>query len=292
MTYLWQVAVHAAVMGSVFYTWVHYVGLPSGRTKRHLLMAVLVVPLVTAAIPGRDGVAFAERIAWFNSARVAAMPLVAGIHVSHAGWVLAGVMTLVTLWQEILPSFRHPRASTDGVPAWLPPLVQARPGWARCEVTLTPASTIMLATHGRPGRPRLVVSQGALATLTASELSLAIAHEHAHWVDGRWWKSHLLFVARLVQCYHPVALWAFREYCVEEEIACDAAAISGRAPAPLVRILLRVYQATNPSDVAARSALRKRVDVLLAGGPRDAALPGTTVATAMGLMLLVLPWIV
>ena len=292
MRYLWQVAVHSAVMGIVFYTWVHRVGLPSGRTKRLLLTLLLVLPLVTAAIPGRSDLAFAERVAWFNSARLADVPLGAGIHLYHAAWLLGGLLIVLALWQEVLPSFRQPRAAAGDVPEWVGPQVRGRAGWERCTVAVNPVPSIMLATGGWPGRPRLIVSRGALTLLSEADLSLAIAHEHAHWIHGRWWKSHLLFLARLVQCYHPTALWVFREYCVEEEIACDAVSVAGRDPAPLVRLLLRIYQETDPRDVAARSALRKRVDVLMTGGPQDNALPAATIAIAAGVMLLVLPWIV
>lgn len=292
MRYLWQVAVHSAVMGIVFYAWVHRVGLPSGRTKRLLLTLLLVLPLVTAAIPGRSDLAFAERVAWFNSARLADVPLGAGVYLYHVAWFLAGLLIVLAIWQEVLPSFRHPLSARADLPEWLLPQVRERSGWERCTVAVSPLSSIMLATGGWPGRPRLIVSRGALASLSAADLSLAVAHEHAHWIQGRWWKSHLLFLARLIQCYHPTALWAFREYCVEEEIACDAVSVAGRDPAPLVRILLRIYQETDPRDVAARGALRKRVDVLMNGGPRDDALPAAMIAVAAGLMLLVLPWIV
>lgn len=279
-------------MGVVFYAWVHRVGLSSGRTRRQLLQVLLVLPLVTAAIPGRSGLAFAERVAWFNSARLADVPLGAGVHLYHAAWLLGALLIVLAIWQEVLPSFRQPRSITADLPEWLVPQVRERSGWERCTVAVSPVSSIMLATGGRPGRPRLIVSRGALASLSAADLSLAIAHEHAHWIHGRWWTSHLLFLARLVQCYHPTALWVFREYCVEEEIACDAASVAGRDPAPLVRILLRIYQETDPRDVAARSALRKRVDVLMNGGPQHDALPPSTIAAAAGIMLLVLPWIV
>jgi hypothetical protein len=102
----------------------------------------------------------------------------------------------------------------------------------------------------------------------------------------------VLFAVRLLQCYNPVALWVFREYCIEVEIACDSAAVSDRDPHVLARVLLRIYRGTDRRDLAARAALRKRVDVLLAGGARDAALPPFTVAAASLVMLLVLPWIV
>jgi len=134
------------------------------------------------------------------------------------------------------------------------------------------------------------VARGALASLTTPEFAALMAHEHAHWQAGRWWWSHGLFVVRLLQCYNPVALWVFREHCIESEIECDGAAVAGRDPHVLARVLLRIYNATDRRDVSARAALRKRVDVILAGGPQDAPLPELTVTVASAVMLVVLPW--
>ncbi len=53
-------------------------------------------------------------------------------------------------------------------------------------------------------------------------------------------------------------------------------AVTGRDPHLLARVLLKIYQTTDRRDVAARGAMRKRVDVLLDGGPQDAALPTFT----------------
>ena len=44
--------------------------------------------------------------------------------------------------------------------------------------------------------------------------------------------------------------------------------------------------------MASRSALRKRVDVLLADGVRDDALPLPTTVVAATVLLAVLPWVV
>ena len=57
-------------------------------------------------------------------------------------------------------------------------------------------------------------------------------------------------------------------------------------------LLLGIYDATDHRDLAARAAIRKRVDVLLAGGPQDDALPSFTLNAATVLMLMVLPWLV
>jgi hypothetical protein len=291
-TYLWQVALHSWVMGLIFYVWVHRVDLPSGQTKRLLLVLLLTLPMATAAIPGRSAVEFGERVAWLNSARILAVPVLGDFHVAHLVLLIAAMMTALTLWQEVLPLRGRPRAVATDVPDTLRALVRAREGWAQCRVRLSSADAIVLATGGLPGRPTLIVSQGALAQLTPPELEVAVAHEHAHWQGGRWLWSRVLFVARLLQCFNPVALWAFREYCIEDEIRCDAVAVTGRDPHLLARVLLKIYQSTDRHDVAALGALRKRVDVLLAGGPQDAALPGLTIVAAAIFMLVVLPWLV
>jgi hypothetical protein len=291
-SYLWQVALHSWVMGLVFYVWVHRLELPSGRTKRWLLALLLVLPMVTAAVPGRATVEFGERVAWLNSARLLAVPLPGGFHLYHLMLVLGVMMTALTLWQEALPLRTRPRTTDADVPAEVIATARARRGWDRCRVRLSESDAILLATAGRPGRPTLIVSKGALAQLTPVELEVAIDHEQAHWRHGQWLTSHVLFAVRLLQCYNPAALWVFREYCIEVEIGCDAMAVAGRDPHVLARILLKIYQATDRRDVAALGALRKRVDVLLAGGPDDAALPVITLAAAAIFMLVVLPWIV
>jgi len=299
ISYLWQVALHSGTMGLILYIWVHRVGLPAGRTRQHLLGLLLVLPMVTAAVPWRSSVEFGERVAWLNSARLLAIPLPfgdGGIQVSHLV-MLGGVLTvLLTVWQEIVPALRHVLHAT-GPSAEPPPddlvaAARSRAGWEHCEVHVTDGTAVEVATTGRPGRPRLVVSHGALAALSAEELDVVLTHEHAHWQQGRWWRTHLLFVVRLMQSYNPVALWAFREYCIEDEIACDAAAVVGRDPRLLARVLLRVYRTTDVGDLAARSALRKRVDVILAGGPADAPPPPVVLPAVSLVMMMVLPWLV
>ncbi len=299
ISYLWQVALHSGTMGLILYIWVHRVGLRSGRTRQHLLGLLLVLPMVTAAVPFRWSVEFGERVAWLNSARLLAVPLPFGdadLHVGHLV-ALGGVLTiLLTVWQELVPALRHLLQAT-GTSAGLPPddlitAVRSRAGWAHCAVRVTDETSIEVATTGRPGHPRLLVSRGALAALSAEELDAVLTHEHAHWQQGRWWRTHVLFVIRLFQSYNPVALWAFREYCIEDEIACDAAAVTGRDPRLLARVLLRVYQTTDGRDLAARGALRKRVDVILAGGPADAPPPPFVLPAVSLVMLMVLPWLV
>jgi hypothetical protein len=295
ISYLWQVALHSGTMGLILYVWVHRVGLRSGRTRRHLLALLLVVPMVTAAIPWRASVEFAERVAWLNSARLLAIPLPVGFEGVRLAQVVAlggALMVLVTLWQELLPALR-PRAASDGpAPEALVTSARTRPAWEQCEVLVTREPAVAAATAGHPGRPRLIVSRGALECLNREELEAVLTHEHAHWQAGRWWYTHALFAIRLLQSHNPVAMWAFREYCIEMEIECDAAAVAGRDPSLLARVLLRVYQTTDRRDVAARAGLRKRVDVLLTDAAGDTGLPSATLPAISVVMLVVLPWLV
>ena len=288
--WLWEVALHSLIMGAIFYAWAHRVRLPSGRTKRRLLVVLLILPIVTASVPGRAAIEFRERLAWLNSGRILALPLGAGLHVYHLALLVGALVLGFTVWQEVLPALRRPATSADGIPDDLVTIARAQPGWSRCDVALNPSDEVMVATRNRPGRPRLIVSRGAIARLTAAEIAAVVAHEHAHWRSGRW--AQAVFFLRLLQCGSPVAMWCFREYCLEVEVACDAEAVSGRDPALLIRPLLRIYESTDRRDVAARGALRKRVDVMLAGGPQDDALPTATIVAAAVVMLMVLPWVV
>lgn len=292
LSFLWQVVLHSSIMGVIFYAWAHSVRLPSGRPKRLLLALLLVLPLLTAAVPGRTGLDFRERLAWLDTGRVLAVPLLAGARLYHVVFVVAVMMVALTAWQEILPALRRPKTTGADVPERLARLARSLPGWERCEVLVSPSKDILLATGGWPRRPRLIVSRGALGRLSEDELTTVLLHEHAHWQAGRWIRAHGLFLVRLLQCYNPVALWSFREYCLEVEIECDAEAVSGRDPRLLTRTLLRIYESTDRRDVAARSALRKRVDVLLDGGRRDDALPVPTIAVASSVLLVILPWVV
>jgi hypothetical protein len=290
--FLWQVVLHSSIIGIVFYAWAHRVRLPSGRAKRTLLAALLVLPLLTAAMPGRTGLEFREQLAWLDSERILAIPLGAGIRLYHIVLFVALLTVALTVWQEIVPAVRRSRTGLTEAPDWLARLARGLPGWERCEVLVSPSEDILLATGGWPRRPRLIVSLGALGQLSEEELTTVLQHEHAHWQAGRWIRSHGLFLVRLVQCYNPVALWSFREYCLEVEIECDAAAVSGRDPRLLGRALVKIYESTDRRDVAGRSALRKRVDVLLDGDRRDDGLPGATLVTASLILLVILPWVV
>jgi len=290
---LWQTVLHSFVAGLIFYTWSKSLGLPSGRVRRQLLGTLLILPMLTALVPGRAGFEFREQLAWMDSARVLFLPLFGSLKLYHLVLAGAAVSALATLWQELLPLLHRPSAHFDRVPPSVLDRARVLPGWGRCRVGVLPHAGVAFATTGWPWRPVLLFSQEAMDELAKDEFEMALRHENAHWKQGRWLWVHFLFLIRLLQLFNPVALWIFREYSHEVEVDCDAEAVAGRDATPLVRTLMRIYESTDPGDFSSRIALRRRVDTLLGRVPRsDAGLGRWTVLAAAAVLLVLLPWIV
>lgn len=312
-TWLWRVAFHSFVAGSVLYAWARHLELPSGRSRRLLLAAVLVLPLATALatplVEGRGAGPPGTGGPWFDSARVLAIPvgwgldlgldldlgLGPGLRLAHLAAAAGGLTALVTLVQEIAPALAHTRRSGGTIPVWLGREARSLPGWGRCTIQLVDDGPLLVATGGLPGgTPRLLLSADVPERLSREELRAVLRHENAHHRPRRWWALHALFAARLVQIANPVALWAFRAYTVELEIACDAEA-AGDHPGTrraLARALLAAYEETDRRDRSTRGALRLRVDALLGKKTvADRALPAPSLAVAVAALLLLLPWL-
>lgn len=290
---LWQVTLHSTVAAAILMLWARQLRLPCGPARQRILAVILVLPLLTAVMPGRRGFEFRERTAWLDSLRLLEIPLAGGVHLYHLVLALAAATVLVSLWQEVPPLFRRPRPQAGEPPAEVVRRVRSLPGWRRCRVRVTAQPGIFVSLVGVPSRPRVVISKGAVEALAGDELEAVLRHENAHAHPRRWLATHLLYAVRCLQLFNPVALWAFREYMVETEIACDAEAVAGRDPRPLARVLLQVYDGTDTGDVSARSLLRRRVDVLLGRVERaEEALSPTSVFAAAAALLLLLPWIV
>jgi Zn-dependent protease with chaperone function len=291
--YPWRVVLHSALAAVACYAWARRLRMRPGHVKRRLLAALLVLPLLTAAVPGARDPAFRDEVAWFDSARILALPLFGELRVAALVVAVGAGTVAVSLWQEVLPALRRRRHATGVVPTDLVAAARRLPGWRRVELRRVAGAELVAAAGGWPGRPRLLLSEGLLATLDEPSLLAVVRHEHAHSTPRRWWAVHLLFLVRLAQLYSPVALWLFREYAVETEIACDRAATAGGDPRPLARALLAVYEGTDHGDLAARAILRRRIDLLLGrdDGP-EGPLGLFEVSAAMLVLALALPWVV
>ena len=293
VAYAWQVTLHSLVAGSVFFAWARHYGLGSGRSKRAILCVLLVLPLVTAAIPGRSSDTFRDTVAWLDSARVLSLRVGFDLHVADVALAVSAVALLATVWQEVMPIFRRARADFTTLPNRLVRIAAAVPDAARFRLGVLPDQRIMLATTGTPWAPRLLVSTGAVEHLDDDELLATLLHERAHWNGRRWISTLALYAIRLFQCWNPAALWTFRTYAVEVEVACDAEAMAARDRKPLIRALLKVYETLDRNDLATRRILRLRIDELRgASGGHGAEVSVETVVLAGGVLALLLPWLV
>lgn len=210
-----------------------------------MLALLLVIPLITAAIPGRSAPQFAEMVAWASSPRAFAIPLFGRLQLNDLGLAILALFTVLTAWQVLVLG---------------------------------------------SGRPRLSVAQGPLPQLSTEEQAIVETLGHAQ--ARRRPLTFALFAVRLAQFYNPVAMWAFREYRLEVHAECDAEATAGHDPHILARFLLKTYASIPRHDGSTRNLLRRRVDVLLAGGPHNDAIPIVTVVAIGVVFLVVLPWIV
>lgn len=302
--FLWEVALHSFLAAVVLYAWSRHLELPAGRPKRLLLALVLVLPLATAAVPGRHTAAFRDRLAWLDSSRLLALPLLpwlgddaplglGSLRVAHGVLAVAVLTAVIAVAQELVPVLRRLHHLGEPVPVDIGRTGCSLPGWQRLRVDVVDDPGPVVATTGIPGRPRLLISPRAIQLLAPDELRAVLRHEHAHWIRGRWVLVHLLFAVRAIQIYNPVALWVFRHFSLEHEIACDRDAVRGTSPKPLVRALLLFYEATHPRDVATRSSLRQRVEALRGRLPvDDGSLPPEAIVAAALILLVLLPWIV
>lgn len=291
VTYLWRVAVHSFVVGFVLYAWARHLRLPPGDTRRRMLGTVLLLPVVTAAAAGRVEPLLGEQGIWFDSGRFLAIPVYDGFRAWHVAMAVALLTVLVSLWQEVIPVLGRSTPASRPLPPEVAQRLGSLGGWEG-SVELIADSDIMAAvTKGSDG-PRLLVSERLTDQLDDEALDAVVRHEMAHQGRRLWLDQHLLYVARLLQIYNPVALWAFREYCVEVELACDAAAAADVGPKPLARALLAVYEETDRRDFASRSILRQRIDVLLGRVEADGHLPQSSLVLATVVLALCLPWIV
>jgi beta-lactamase regulating signal transducer with metallopeptidase domain len=78
--------------------------------------------------------------------------------------------------------------------------------------------------------------------LTAEEAAMAMAHELAHLRRGDLWLGWVPAIARRLFFFHPLVVWAMREYALNREAACDAQVLQHdhAAPQDYGRLLLRL----------------------------------------------------
>lgn len=118
-----------------------------------------------------------------------------------------------------------------------------------------------------PWRPLVLFPLAA--RLSEEETALAMAHELAHLARGDLWLGWVPALAQRLFFFHPLVVWAMREYALSREAACDAQALActGGAPQAYGQLLLRLGVAAPLSSGLAGASptfrnLKRRLSML------------------------------
>lgn len=234
------------------------VGDPRERLRIWLLALVLppvLAPLFSSAASFRSGPAFREHLALFDASRwrdLSVGPVRLDLLVVAAAALAGAVLFL----RDLLPLLaRSEKAGAPASPEAVR-LVRERVatfaaffGSAPPEVVVTSDEQPYLLCRGAR-RPAVVVSEGAVRSLTAGELDAALAHEVAHAAWGHVRLGWALMGARALVVWNPVAQVLGRTAVLELERAADDAAIAatGRAE-ELVSALAKLAGVTLGKDL-------------------------------------------
>jgi Zn-dependent protease with chaperone function len=210
------------------------VGDPRERLRVWLLALLLppvLAPLFSSAAPFRSSPAFRDHLALLDASRwqdLSAGPLRFDVLIVVVA-ALAGIGLFLRDFLPLLarPETAGPPASPDAVR-----LVRERVatfaaffGTAPPEVVVTSDEEPFLLCRGAK-RPAVVVSEGAVRSLSADELDAALAHEVAHAAWGHVRLGWALIGARALVIWNPVAQVLGRTAVLELERAADDAAVA------------------------------------------------------------------
>lgn len=141
-------------------------------------------------------------------------------------WLLGSSVYMLILWRQHMRLARiidcgamDPRLTS------LANEVAARMGCSNAP------SVISVPAHMSPAligvlRPMIVMPQWALRELSAEGLQAVLAHELAHLRRSDHLTAGLAIALRIIWWWHPLALWANREWRQWRELSCDALVLS------------------------------------------------------------------
>lgn len=239
---------------------------------KHILLAALVLPPVFAAVPTLGGATlrhnharpilehhsvacqeiFTNLLATWNGDGRELSSKVAGPLVNGLAWLLVTlglayllrlVIATVRLEQGLSPYLSPPSARLAGAVARVGRHSTIREAqFSECPIPATYSS--VLGLH----RPRCVLSQDLVRSVTDEELDAVVAHEATHLCSRDVEATFLVSLLRCLFFYlRPVRLLA-RRWREETELACDAAAVEVVGnPLAMATAILRVSGAPAPS---------------------------------------------
>jgi beta-lactamase regulating signal transducer with metallopeptidase domain len=188
------------------------------------------------------------------------------------------------------PPSREQKANFD---AWMMTCSIRRP--TRLLISRAVPMPVAVGFH----HPAVVLPEGLLGGLTATELDHVLLHELAHIARRDDWTNLLARIASAVLALHPVAAWVLRQIDRERELACDDWVVAATGAArPYAASLARLFElcssrrsALLASGIAdSGSQLGNRIAMLLRRGrefsPRASALRVSACAAVMLVLMI------
>lgn len=204
--------------------------------RQRFRLAVLVVslclfPLYQAVNPDRGSLSFRLE-ALFDSSRWMNLDLIGGVTGGAVFVTILLFTTLVFLFQEVFPIFRHTIGAREVHAAGERPAADSEvvkalanlPGNKPEVLLIDDEEYLFFSTTGKQNA--VYLSTGFVKDLTEEELRAAIAHEIGHIQRSRRPLLVATFLIRMVLFFNPVALMEFRRIVHEEEKICDDAAVA------------------------------------------------------------------
>jgi Zn-dependent protease with chaperone function len=212
-----------------------------------LLFPIFSYPFYQVLNPDRGSPIFRLNVL-FDSSRWLNMDLWGVVPVNLLFLLLLAIVSLVFLFQEMIPILRHSlesrTATHEGTHRDTDSFIQNASKTLAIE---TPEAIIVdddeLIIFSTPGKNSVIVwSTGLSEALTPDQMQAALAHELAHISRSRRPILLAVFLLRMIMFFNPVSLVEFRRAIRNEEKICDDIAVSlTHRPDALVEALKKFY---------------------------------------------------
>jgi Zn-dependent protease with chaperone function len=236
-----------------------------------ILIPVLSFPLYQLIYPHRGSLEFRKDMAIFDINQWLLLRLADGILGWHLALVLLGVVTVMFLVQEAIPTLLHHYNGEDDKTLYksgtIPKLdrvirdLEQRLPMAIPRIFLLNGKEPIIYAKGLT-KGSINISCSLIEALDLEELQGVLAHEMGHILRRDNATGWVLFLLRFIMFYNPIVLIEFRRIINERETLCDdlASTFTGKplAIASSLAKIFRMGKADGSSQIS-KSGLRDRI---------------------------------
>ncbi|MGB7292287.1 MAG: M56 family metallopeptidase [Thermodesulfobacteriota bacterium] len=236
-----------------------------------ILIPVLSFPVYQLIYPHRGSLEFRKDMAIFDINQWLLLRLVDGIFVWHLALVLLGVVAVIFVVQEAIPTLLHHYDGEDDKTVYKSGTIPKLDRVIRdLEQGLPIAVPRIFLLNGREpviyaeglAKGSINISRSLIEALDVEELQAVLAHEIGHVLRRDNFIGWVLFTLRFIMFYNPVVLIEFRKIINERETICDdlASTVTGK-PLAIASGLVKVFRMrkADESSQISKSGLRSRI---------------------------------